>query len=127
MAEPVSLIVDDEPSIRAYLREILHSQGIRSVEAGTAIEALKTLHGLKGQVDLLITDIQMPGDMDGLDLAYSAVNSFPTLPVILISGYSDKSTGNFMFIRKPFVPAAILEAVNRVIMPRSRPASPGIS
>src|ERR1700727_2584297 len=109
MVDRVSLVVDDEPAIRAYIREILEGQGIRSVEAGTAIEALRTLHKLNGQVDLLITDIQMPGDIDGLDLAYSALNSFPTLPVILISGYADKSPGSFMLIRKPFMPAAMLE------------------
>ena len=60
----------------------------------------------------------MPGDMDGLDLAYSALNSFPTLPVILISGYSDKNPGSFMLIQKPFTAGAILEAVNRAMLSR---------
>jgi CheY-like chemotaxis protein len=127
MAPRVSLIVDDEPAIRTYLREILRSRGFGSIEAGTAIEALRILQKLDGQIDLLITDIQMPGDMDGLDLAYSARNSFPNLPIILISGYADKSLGTFMLIVKPFMPAAILEAINQVILPKSMGAGPGIS
>jgi CheY-like chemotaxis protein len=127
MTQRVSLIVDDEPAIRAYLREILRTCGFGSVEAGTAIEALRILHKLDGQIDLLITDIQMPGDMDGLDLAYSARNSFPNLPVILMSGYADKSPGAFMLIVKPFMPAVIVEAINQVILPKSMGAGPASS
>lgn len=127
MTQRVALIVDDEPAIRAYLREILRSRGFCSVEAGTAIEALRILHKRDGQIDLLITDVQMPGDMDGLDLACTARNSFPNLPVILISGYADKSPGTFILILKPFVPAAMLEAIDQVILPKSMGAGPGIS
>jgi DNA-binding NtrC family response regulator len=65
----------------------------------------------------------MPGDMDGADLAYSVRHSFPNLPVILISGYSEeesaKSAWNrtFPFIQKPFVPDTILSAVRRALAP----------
>jgi len=115
MRERVSLIVDDEPEIRAYLRLVLECKGIQSVEAENAAEALRILQKLGSQIDLLITDIQMPGDMDGVDLAYSANSSFPTLPVILISGIVDKPSSGFTFVQKPFTPEAILEAVKKVI------------
>lgn len=62
----------------------------------------------------------MPGEMDGIDLAYSVRQSFPALPVILISGYADEdavkqAAANFEFIQKPFVPEAILVAVKKMV------------
>ena len=61
-----------------------------------------------------------PGDMDGVDLAYSLHNSFPTLPVILISGYMNQPPlpNTVQFIRKPFNPEVILSAIRRV-MPKA--------
>jgi two-component system NtrC family sensor kinase len=67
---------------------------------------------------LIVSDINMPGDMNGLDLAHSVRNEFPAISMILISGYCDKRPDNiagFEFISKPFVPEAILNAVDRAI------------
>jgi CheY-like chemotaxis protein len=114
--ETVCLIVDDEPAIREYIGVILQRKGIRSIEAESAIEALRILHQIRGQVDLLISDIQMPGDMDGVDLAHSIKDSFPTLPVILISGYADRVPAGFAFVQKPFMPEKISEAVTRLLI-----------
>jgi len=60
---------------------------------------------LGGRLDLIASHINMPGDMNGLDLAQSVRNWFPAIPVILISGYCDKSPGNIAgleFIFNPF-------------------------
>jgi two-component system, response regulator PdtaR len=119
MGDRVCLIVDDEPAIRTYLTAILRRVGIQSLEADNAVEALRILQKLGGQIGLLITDIQMPGDMDGIDLAYSVQCSFSTLPVILISGYGGKAPGGFIYVQKPFIPDAILKAIEKT-MDRSR-------
>ena len=71
MGDRVCLVVDDEPAIRAYITTILQSTGIQSLEAENAVEALRILQRLGGQIDLLITDIQVPGDMDGVPLRTS--------------------------------------------------------
>jgi len=116
----ICLIVDDEPSIRKYLRAILDQERIQCLEADSASQALGIIQRLNGRLDLVVTDIKMPGDMDGVDLAYSVRNMFPAIPVILISGYADvgavrKAAAIFQFIQKPFEPEAILLAVKKVV------------
>jgi DNA-binding NtrC family response regulator len=114
MPEPLCLIVDDEPSLRIYLRLLLQRKGIRSLEAENAVEALRILDKLSQEINLLITDIQMPGDIDGLDLAYSVQNL--SCSVILISGTADKAPEGFIFVRKPFTTDAILSAIDKAMI-----------
>ncbi len=114
-ADRFCLIVDDEPAVRAYLKTILQHGKIQSVEAESSVRALQLLRQFGAKINLVITDIQMPGDMDGIDLAYSVRNSAPKLPVILISGYADKKVpACFPFVQKPFDVKAILDTVSQV-------------
>ena len=120
MEDHICLLVDDEPAIRSYLRAILEREKFQCLEAGNVAQALGITHRLDGRIDLIISDIKMPGDVDGVDLAYSVRNSYPDIPVILISGYSDdesvkRSIPAFRFIHKPFVPETILSAVRSAI------------
>ncbi len=115
--EKICLIVDDEPIIRTYLNAILQDEDYQTLEAEDAPQAFRIVQKLNGGLNLIVTDIRMPGDMDGMDLAYAVRNAFPAIPVILISGFADTESakhrfGGFPFIRKPFTPAAILGAVN---------------
>jgi len=120
MPDRICLIVDDEPSIRTYLRAILQAEQIQTLEADGAAQALRVIHKLGGRIDLMVCDIKMPGDMDGIDLAFSVRQSFPAVPVILISGYADldgtkQAAAVFQFIRKPFVSETILAAVRHAV------------
>ena len=115
MDNRICLIVDDEPAIRTYLRLILEREHIQVLEAGTAPQALRIINQLGSELALVVTDINMPGDLNGLDLAYSLRNAWPALPVILITGYGDDESVTraalvFRFIRKPFVPQTFLNA-----------------
>jgi CheY-like chemotaxis protein len=123
MGERICLVVDDEPSIRTYISVVLRQRGIRSLEAGNTIEALRIVKELNGRIDLLITDIQMPGDMDGIDLVYSVKSSYSTLPVLVISGFVEKAPRGLAVIRKPFVPGVILEAVDKALLPANTESS----
>jgi DNA-binding NtrC family response regulator len=114
MNEFLCLIVDDEPALRTYLQVLLQGRGIRSLEAGNAVDALRILRKLDGKIDLLISDIQMPGDMDGVDLAYS-VNSFSSVSVILISSDITEAPPGFPFIPKPFRSDSILTLVDKTL------------
>ena len=130
MPDRICLIVDDEPAIRTYLRAILQRERIQSLEAESATQALRIVQKLAGRLDLIVCDIKMPGEMDGIDLAYSVRHSFPAVPVILISGYADveavqKAAAMFDFVQKPFVPDTILTAVRKVV--RSLDANVGSS
>src|SRR5579864_5265063 len=120
MEDRICLLVDDEPAIRSYLRAILEAERFQCLEASNVAQALGITQRLGGRLDLIITDIKMPGDVDGLDLAYSVRNSFPDIPVILVSGYADdesvfRAASIFKFIRKPFVPETIVTAVRTAI------------
>jgi DNA-binding NtrC family response regulator len=120
MSDLICLLVDDEPSIRTFLRAILERERFNCLEAEDATRALRIAQKLGGRIDLIISDIKMPGEMDGLDLAHSIRNTYPDLPVILISGYTEedvlqRSSGVFQFIQKPFVPETILRAARKAV------------
>ena len=120
------LLVDDEDCVRSYLKTILQRENFQVFEAGDAPQAIRLVQKLKGALDLILTDVSMPGDMDGLDLAHTIRNSFPSIPVILMSGYqvdSTKPTGEFTFIEKPFKPEVILQAVEKAISDKRLTAS----
>lgn len=79
------LVVDDEPLIRLFLAQELRESGLIVVEAGSADEALMYIRSA-AQIDLVFTDIQMPGNIDGLGLAQSLKANNPYLPIIITSG-----------------------------------------
>ena len=84
-AEPMVLVVEDEVLIRIAAADHLRSCGFRVAEAGNASEAQElVLSGLK--VDVVFSDITMPGQMDGLALAQWLHENAPGVPVILTSG-----------------------------------------
>jgi len=111
--------------MRSYFRSILEGEGFRTLEAENAADALRIVHRLGGSLDLIVSDIKMPGDMDGIDLAHSVRMAFPAIPLLLVSGYTDTAvdgqTPNFEFLRKPFRPEAMVEAVRRIAGRRTRP------
>jgi two-component system, cell cycle sensor histidine kinase and response regulator CckA len=115
MARRISLIVDDEPAIRSYIRAILEGECFEAVEAGSSKRGLEILEDLGGQVELLVSDIHMP-EGDGLSFARTAGEAFPELAIVLISGYvGSNEVLPFEFLQKPFSPAALLRTVRKVV------------
>jgi CheY-like chemotaxis protein len=86
--EECILVVEDNPLVREHVTALLGGLGYRVLTAGNATEALDHLRADK-PVDLLFTDIVMPGGMDGTRLAESARQLRPGLPVLLTSGYTE--------------------------------------
>jgi CheY-like chemotaxis protein len=81
------LIVEDDDTLRAYGIEVLSELGYRVLEASTGATALDTLMRV-GDVDLLFTDIMMPGGMNGRQLADEAMRRLPKLKVLFTTGYT---------------------------------------
>ncbi len=81
------LLVEDESSVRRIVATLLQDAGYRLLEAGGGDEALKLFESHDGDIDLLITDVVMPG-MSGTDLASELLRRRPDLKVLLMSGYS---------------------------------------
>ena len=126
MSHKISLVVDDEPSVRKFITAVLQNNGFQTLEAKNGVHALELLRKLGGAVDLVVSDIQMPL-MDGIALACSVRAEFPAIPVILVSGYSDLLQAHrlhaFEFVPKPFLPATLSKAVKKVMRLNSTPSS----
>jgi CheY-like chemotaxis protein len=129
MSNKKSLVVDDEPSVRKFIKAVLQSDGYQITEAENGVQALELLRKLCGAVDLLVSDIKMP-IMDGITLACSVSEEFPALPIVLVSGYAEMERAKhpelkFEFVQKPFLPATLLSVVKAVMMPKTKTASEG--
>jgi len=101
---PKVLVVEDEMLLRMRAMNIVEDAGFTPIEAANADEALAILES-RSDVDLLFTDIQMPGSMDGLRLAYAVHERWPSIKIILVSGKltptdSERPT-NSRFFGKP--------------------------
>ncbi len=98
------LIVEDELLLRMRAVDIVEDAGFVPVEAVNADEALVILES-RSDISLLFTDIQMPGSMDGLKLAYAVHDRWPGIKIILVSGrikVSDaERPANSRFFGKP--------------------------
>src|SRR6202789_1720402 len=82
---PNVLVVEDEMVLRMRAVDIVEDAGFTPVEAVNADEALAILES-RSDIDLLFTDIQMPGSMDGLKLAHAVHDRWPAIKIILVSG-----------------------------------------
>lgn len=107
MSDPVNsgraniLVVDDDPEVREILAETLAEFGYGVTQAGSAEEALPLLDGQQPGIDLVITDVRMPG-MSGLELVEQARARKAGLKVIVISGYFLPQPIAVRFLKKPF-------------------------
>ncbi len=103
------LIVEDETAISDIISRYLKRLGYDVLTAGTGSDALKVWDEHNGRIDLVITDIVMPGGMDGIELSGHLIERNPEIPVIFSSGYSDLiAAGDFPlkegenFLTKPY-------------------------
>lgn len=117
------LVVDDEPSVRDYLADVLRYDGYQCQCFSEGLAALSYLNERKRPADLLLADISMPG-MGGIDLLRNAKQSNPEMPVILISGLYELAiavdaldAGADDYLRKPVKPQDVLALVNRYLDP----------
>jgi two-component system, cell cycle sensor histidine kinase and response regulator CckA len=115
------LLVDDEPGIRGLVRKILRREHYRVLEAENAEEALEMASSHGESIDLLLTDMVLPG-MSGRDLAESLLRTRPSLKVVYISGYTGDETvraGQFppgsAFLQKPFTLGALTGKVREAL------------
>lgn len=79
-------MVDDDPVVRSLAGRVLRRSGMGCLGFASADDALPALAELRGEVSVLVTDVQMPGSLDGLGLAAHAEEAHPGLPVIVMSG-----------------------------------------
>jgi DNA-binding NtrC family response regulator len=111
------LLVEDELLIRLVIADELRDVGHHVVEACDADEAVTILEAT--EPDLIITDVRMPGTMDGIGLLGFVKRSFPTIPVIITSGHLDPAhaieRGASLFVAKPYTFDAVVKAADQLL------------
>ena len=119
--EETILIVEDETGLLELVRNVLQGYRYHVLAASSGVEALRIWDEHNGRVDLLLTDMIMPGGMTGNDLAAKLRKQKPGLKVIYTSGYSSELTGkesganNTTFLAKPYLPLQLAQTVRKCL------------
>ena len=116
------LLAEDEPSLREMVQEVLKLQGYKVLTAASGPAALEVWHGEKRPIDLLLTDMVMPGGMMGTDVAAELRRVNPGLKVIFTTGYSPGIVGTahsleegVNFLPKPYSPTQLAGIVRQCL------------
>jgi CheY-like chemotaxis protein len=110
------LVVEDDVLVRLMITAELRERGFAVIEAATADEAIAILQSLVA-VDLVFTDVQMPGRIDGLGLTAFVREQRPQLKLILTSGLISRTPAGLAdgFIAKPYSPAEVIKSIDRLL------------
>lgn len=112
MSNFVALIVDDDPLQRECLADILKSEGLEVVECANGEVAELVLASTGADLRALVTDVELGGEMSGVELAQYAKRRFPNLNVVMISGHGPPYIPqDTRFLMKPYQPQQLLDAV----------------
>jgi CheY-like chemotaxis protein len=115
------LLVEDETNLRRLARQYLETQGYKILEAEDSAAALQIVAGHQGAIDLLLTDVIMPG-MNGRELAARIAKLVPAIRVLYMSGYTENAVGHdgmldagINLLQKPFSLPALKDRVREVL------------
>src|SRR5580700_11279538 len=115
------LLVEDEVNLRRLARQYLERQGYKILEAEDGAAALQIVDGYEGAIDLLLTDVIMPG-MNGRELAAQVVKLLPNIRVLYMSGYAENAVGHdgtidagINLLQKPFSLPALKDRVRELL------------
>jgi DNA-binding NtrC family response regulator len=121
------LVVEDDALVREVSADILTEAGFRTSEATCAAEALALLQNpeFAGEIDAIVTDVDMPGELDGIDLAARVREVWPRIGVVITSGAPSGATAALrqpaLFLAKPFRADRLVAAVQSVMDKRFAP------
>jgi two-component system, response regulator PdtaR len=115
------LVVEDETLVRMFLSDLLDEAGFKVFEAVSADEALQVLRA-RPDVQVVITDIEMPGSLNGLELAQEIRDRWPGVGVVVTSGRErpgpDDLPGEAVFLTKPYLPETVITVIRQMATPQ---------
>ena len=127
-AHATILAVEDDPKLQRLTRRLLAREGYSVLEAGDGAQALATWAAHRDEIDLLYTDMVMPGTLSGLQLAQRFQEEKPGLKVIITSGYNTDhvdleavAAASIVYLPKPCEPEVLLETIRRILGPAREP------
>jgi len=112
------LVVDDDAEVREAMVAMLDELGYQVDEAPSTDEALARLADRRQPtIDILLSDVVMPGRLDGVGLAEEVQRLYPTIPVVLATGYTTRLTAAsaFRVLAKPFSHQALAETLAEIL------------
>lgn len=123
------LLVEDNIAVAQATKALLESVGCITSHVKDAHGALNQISAAPNNVDVVLTDIEMPGGMDGIALAKILKERYPNLPIILMSGYANRLdeavAENFVVMPKPCSLDTLAETIEKAL--KHRPRSDGQS
>ena len=120
MQRQTVLVVDDSADVAEVTSSLFEHLGYETIYRDSAEAALKLLES-GAKIDLVFSDIVMPGTIDGVGLTREIRSRYPNLPVGLTTGYSDAANAapsNLRVLRKPFDTEALREFIHDIAPPR---------
>jgi PAS domain S-box-containing protein len=126
------LLVEDQPEVSKLAETALRHYGYRVITAASGTEAIAASRDFTGTIDLLVTDIVMPG-LDGRETADQIAAHRPAVPVLFMSGYTESAISQrgvlnpgVAHLQKPFTPKTLAEKVRDVLGPSRKTRKPTI-
>ncbi len=117
----VILVVENEPLVRLFLTDFLDEAGFKVFEAVNGDEALTILQA-RPDVQVIISDIEMPGSMNGLGLARAVQERWPGIGVVVTSGRErpgpDDLSDKVAFLAKPYLPDTVIALIRQMATPQ---------
>ena len=115
------LVVEDEEMVRGLICEVLRREGYRVLACGDPSEGIETCERYGQGIDLLLTDVVMPG-MNGPEMASRIQKTLPQLRVVFMSGYTERGLAqnaelncSFEYLQKPFTLKSLTEKLAKVL------------
>lgn len=108
------LLVEDHKLLLAVMEQALRTAGFRVTAAETGDQAASILESGTG-ADVLLSDIQLPGTLGGVDLARRAQQQYPSMAILLQTGFVPGDSGGYRVLRKPFGPDFLVAAIREAV------------
>ncbi len=118
----IVLLVEDEARLRMFTADVLREEGeFKVIETASADEALKVLEATAEHVRAMVTDVEMPGTLDGFTLTRIVKRAWPHIGVVVVSGREAPGPEGLppgaRFLTKPYLPHDLIEAIRSVLSP----------
>lgn len=114
----VVVVAEDDVNLRMIATDVLSDEGFTAIEAEHAAAALSICEAQADEIDVLFTDVRMPGSMNGVELAHCVCERWPWISVVIASGYLPLSRAELpkaaRFLAKPYTMQQVVDVIREL-------------